>query len=86
MDRMNYPGQPQFKPKWLVGGRILRQGIYWLPNAITTCALFAGFYAIVQAMNVRFGLAAMAIIVAMVFDSLDGRVARLTRTTMFPPK
>jgi CDP-diacylglycerol--serine O-phosphatidyltransferase len=80
MDRMNYPGQPQFKPKWLVGGRIRRQGIYWLPNAITTCALFAGFYAIVQAMNGRFGLAAMAIMVAMVFDSLDGRVARLTRT------
>jgi CDP-diacylglycerol--serine O-phosphatidyltransferase len=80
MDRMNYPERPHLKPKWLVGGRIRRQGIYWLPNAITTVALFAGFYAIVQAMNNRFGLAAVAIFVAMVFDGLDGRVARLTRT------
>jgi len=77
---VSYPEPPQVKPKWLVGGRIRRQGIYWLPNAITTAALFAGFYAIVQAMNNRFGLAAVAIFVAMVFDGLDGRVARLTRT------
>jgi len=80
MDRMNYPERPPVKPKWLVGGRIRRQGIYWLPNAITTVALFAGFYAIVQAMNNRSGLAAEAIFIAMVFDGLDGRVARLTRT------
>jgi CDP-diacylglycerol---serine O-phosphatidyltransferase len=77
---VNYPERPHIKPKWLVGGRIRRHGIYWLPNAITTTALFAGFYAIVQAMNNRFGWAAMAIFVAMVFDALDGRVARLTRT------
>ena len=38
MNRMNYPEPPHFKPKWLVGGRIRRQGIYWLPNAITTAA------------------------------------------------
>ena len=57
-----------------------RRGIYWLPNLFTTAALFAGFYAIVQAMNNRFELAAVAIFVAMVFDGLDGRVARLTRT------
>ncbi len=80
MDRMNYPERPPLKPKWLAGGRIRRHGIYWLPNAITTVALFAGFYAIVQAMNNRFGLAAVGIFVAMVFDGLDGRVARLTRT------
>ncbi len=43
-------------------------------------ALFSGFYAIVQAMNNRFELAAMGVFVAMVFDGLDGRVARLTRT------
>jgi CDP-diacylglycerol---serine O-phosphatidyltransferase len=60
--------------------RIRRRGIYLLPNLFTTAALFAGFYAIVQAMNFRFGLAAVAIFVAMVLDSLDGRVARLTRT------
>ena len=57
-----------------------RRGIYILPNLFTTAALFAGFYAIVQAMNQRFEYAAVAIFVAMVLDGLDGRVARLTRT------
>jgi len=60
--------------------RIRRRGIYLLPNLFTTAALFAGFYAIVQAMNLRFDYAAVAIFVAMVLDGLDGRVARLTRT------
>lgn len=60
--------------------RIRRRGIYLLPSLITTAALFAGFYAIVQAMNVNFDHAAVAIFVAMVLDGLDGRVARLTRT------
>ncbi len=63
-----------------IKSRFTRRGIYWLPNLLTTIALFAGFYAIVQAMNGRFEQAAMAIFVAMVFDGLDGRVARLTRT------
>ena len=57
-----------------------RRGIYLLPNLLTTAALFAGFYAIVQAMNGRFENAAEAIFVAMVLDGLDGRVARLTNT------
>src|SRR5574340_544210 len=57
-----------------------RRGIYLLPNLFTTGALFAGFYAIVQAMNLRFEFAAVAIFVAMVLDGLDGRVARLTHT------
>jgi CDP-diacylglycerol--serine O-phosphatidyltransferase len=78
--RMNYPERPPLKPKWLAAGGFRRQGIYWLPNAITTLALFAGFYAIVQAMNGKFELAATAIFVAMVLDGMDGRVARLTRT------
>lgn len=56
------------------------RGIYILPNAFTTAALFCGFYAIVQSMNMRFVEAAIAIFVAMVLDGLDGRVARLTRT------
>jgi CDP-diacylglycerol--serine O-phosphatidyltransferase len=60
--------------------RIRRRGIYLLPNLFTTAALFAGFYAIVQAMNLTFDQAAIAIFVAMVLDSLDGRVARLTKT------
>ena len=57
-----------------------RRGIYLLPNLFTTAALFAGFYAIVQAMNARFEIAAIAIYVAMVLDGMDGRVARWTRT------
>ena len=60
--------------------RVRRRGIYLLPNLFTTGALFAGFYAIVQAMNVNFDQAAVAVFVAMVLDGLDGRVARLTRT------
>jgi len=56
------------------------RGIYLLPNLFTTGALFAGFFAIVQAMNGRFELAAVAIFIAMVLDGLDGRVARMTHT------
>ena len=56
------------------------RGIYLLPNAFTTAALFAGFYAVVQAMNNQFETAAIAIFVAMVLDGMDGRVARLTNT------
>jgi len=55
-----------------------RKGIYILPNAITLAALFSGFYGIVMAMNGRFDLACVAIFVAAVLDSLDGRVARMT--------
>ena len=57
-----------------------KRGIYLLPNLFTTGALFAGFYAIVQAMNGKFEHAAVAIFIAMVLDGLDGRVARLTHT------
>ncbi len=60
--------------------RIRRRGIYILPNLFTLAALFAGFFAIVQAMNLEFDRAAAAIFVAMVLDGLDGRVARLTKT------
>lgn len=57
-----------------------RRGIYILPNLFTTAALFCGFFAIVQAMNHQYEAAAIAIFVAMVFDGLDGRIARLTGT------
>jgi CDP-diacylglycerol---serine O-phosphatidyltransferase len=56
------------------------KGIYMVPNMITLAALFGGFYAIVMAMNGRYDLATVAIFVAMVLDSLDGRVARMTNT------
>src|SRR5688500_17666921 len=66
--------------RMLEKNRIRRRGIYILPNLFTTAALFAGFFAIVQAMNLNFDQAAAAIFVAMVLDGLDGRVARLTKT------
>ncbi|KPD20902.1 CDP-diacylglycerol--serine O-phosphatidyltransferase [Idiomarina abyssalis] len=56
------------------------RGIYLLPNLFTTAGLFSGFYAIVASMNDRFIEAAVAIFIAMVFDGLDGRVARMTNT------
>jgi len=57
-----------------------RRGIYLLPNLLTTAGLFSGFFAIVSSMNGRFEAAAVAIFVAMIFDGLDGRVARMTNT------
>ncbi|MBI3156032.1 MAG: CDP-diacylglycerol--serine O-phosphatidyltransferase [Burkholderiales bacterium] len=57
-----------------------RKGIYILPNLFTLAALFGGFYGVVMAMNGRFENAAIGIFAAMVLDSLDGRVARLTHT------
>lgn len=60
--------------------QLRQQSIYLLPNMFTLAALFCGFYAVVQAMNKHFEPAAVAIFVAMVLDSLDGRVARMTHT------
>jgi CDP-diacylglycerol--serine O-phosphatidyltransferase len=54
--------------------------VYWLPNLLTTGAMFAGFYAIVAAIDWRFDHAGVAVFVAMLFDGLDGRVARWTHT------
>ena len=60
--------------------RNLHKGIFLLPNLFTTGALFAGFYAIIAAMQGHFETAAMVIFLAMILDGLDGRVARLTNT------
>jgi CDP-diacylglycerol--serine O-phosphatidyltransferase len=60
--------------------KLRRKGIYILPSLFTTASLFAGFYAIVQAMNGAFEYAPLAIFISMVLDALDGRVARLTHT------
>ncbi len=57
-----------------------RKGIYVLPNLFTLAALFGGFYAVVMAINGRFAEATIGIFAAMVLDSLDGRVARMTGT------
>jgi len=57
-----------------------RRGIYLLPNLLTTAALFSGFYAIVAAIQGKYEIAAIAIFIAMVWDMMDGRIARLTNT------
>ena len=78
---MTHDHMPAIPPrKALMNPELRRRGIYLLPNLLTTAALFAGFYAIVQAMNGRFEYSAVAIFIAMIFDGLDGRVARMTRT------
>lgn len=60
--------------------RPARKGIYLLPNLLTTGALFAGFYAVLSGFSGQYEWAAMAIFAAMIFDGLDGRVARMTNT------
>ena len=57
-----------------------RRGIFLLPNLLTTVCLFGGFYAVVAAIDGNFERAVVAIFAAMIFDGLDGRVARLTGT------
>lgn len=57
-----------------------KRGVYLLPNVLTTFGLFAGFFAIILATKGQYADAAIAIFVAMLFDGLDGRVARLTNT------
>ena len=71
---------PDAEPERAEPPRPRRKGIYVLPNAITLAGLFGGFYAIVMAMNGRFEFAAIGVFCAMVLDSLDGRVARMTNT------
>src|SRR5499425_3523012 len=60
--------------------RARRKGIYLLPNLLTTGCLFSGFYAVVAAIDKHFAPAGMAVFAAMIFDTLDGRIARLTHT------
>jgi CDP-diacylglycerol--serine O-phosphatidyltransferase len=60
---------------------IRRKGIYVLPNLFTTASLFCGFYSIIASTKSLFEMAAIAILIAAVFDGLDGRIARMTNTT-----
>lgn len=62
------------------GRKVTRKGVYLLPNLFTTGGLFAGFFAIIAAMNGQFEKAAIAITVAANLDVMDGAVARLTKT------
>ncbi len=58
-----------------------RKGIYIIPNLFTTGNLFSGFYGVVAVFNAEYVVAAIAILIAMVFDALDGKAARSTGTT-----
>lgn len=60
--------------------KLRRRGMFALPSLFTLGCLFFGFFGIIQAMNLRFDYAATCVFVAMVLDSLDGRVARMTKT------
>jgi len=59
----------------------LRRGIYFLPNFFTSLNLFCGFYAVIASINGKFVPAAVSILIAGVFDNLDGKIARATHTT-----
>jgi CDP-diacylglycerol--serine O-phosphatidyltransferase len=59
----------------------MRKGIYILPNTLTLCSMFLGFYSIISAIKSNYVHAAWAIVIAMIFDGLDGWVARLTHST-----
>ena len=61
--------------------RFKRKGVYLLPNLFTTGAMFSGFYAILAGMDGKFDAACIAIFIAMIFDVLDGTVARMTNTS-----
>ena len=58
-----------------------KKGIHILPSLFTTGNVFCGFYAFVAVLNEQFYFAAWAIVAGMIFDGLDGRIARLTKTT-----
>ncbi|NIP19330.1 MAG: CDP-diacylglycerol--serine O-phosphatidyltransferase [Xanthomonadales bacterium] len=60
--------------------KIRKRGVFLLPNALTTGALFAGFYSIIAGINGQYAAAAIAVVVAGLLDGLDGRVARMTNT------
>jgi len=62
------------------GEKMVHKGVFLLPNALTTGAMFAGFYSIIAGINGHFVAASVAVVVAGLLDGLDGRVARLTNT------
>jgi len=61
--------------------RLINKGIYVLPNLFTTGNLFCGFYSIIASLQGKFFTAAIAILLANIFDIADGKVARITNTT-----
>lgn len=59
----------------------LRRRVYLLPNLFTTGGLFCGFYSIIATLQADYRLAATAVLIALIFDALDGRIARMTKTS-----
>ncbi|KFZ44354.1 MAG: CDP-diacylglycerol--serine O-phosphatidyltransferase [Smithella sp.] len=59
----------------------MKKGVYILPNLFTSASLFCGFYSIIASFKEHFVPASIAILFSVVFDGLDGRIARLTNTT-----
>lgn len=72
--------KPRRKPRKRPGGGRLRKGIYLVPSLFTVGNIFCGFFSVVQTTRGRLGSAAVFILVAVLADILDGRIARLTRT------
>jgi CDP-diacylglycerol--serine O-phosphatidyltransferase len=64
-----------------LGGKQPKKGVYLLPNTLTLCGMFFGFFAIMSAINGNYLHAAWAIVLANIFDGLDGWIARLTNTS-----
>jgi CDP-diacylglycerol--serine O-phosphatidyltransferase len=62
-------------------GESMKKGVYLLPNSLTLCGMFFGFYSILASYDGNYVPAAWAILIAMIFDGLDGWVARLTNST-----
>lgn len=59
----------------------MKKGIYLLPNLFTSASLFCGFYSMIASFKEHFVPASIAVLVSVIFDGLDGRVARMTNTT-----
>ncbi|MCE5281407.1 MAG: CDP-diacylglycerol--serine O-phosphatidyltransferase, partial [Deltaproteobacteria bacterium] len=59
----------------------MKKGIYVLPNLFTTANLFCGFYSVIASVKGLYEIAAITLLIAVVLDSLDGRIARMTHTT-----
>ncbi len=59
----------------------MKKGVYILPTVLTLCGMFFGFYSILASLKGNYIYAAWTILIANIFDGLDGWVARLTNTT-----
>ena len=59
----------------------MKKGVFILPNLFTSANLALGFFAIIQTHKGHYDFAAMSIILALIFDALDGKIARITNTT-----